>query len=168
MTKSIDPQSLIQEMALRIDSLDLDNPLIVGVHSGGVWVAEKLHELTANPNPISTLDISFYRDDFSRVGLNPEVRSSSMPLSVEDQTIILVDDVLHTGRTIRAGLNEIFSYGRPAKVVLAVLIDRSGRELPVQADISGMHMDLGDKENVKLTNVNNQLEIKFIKTGASA
>ena len=168
MTKSIDLQSLIHDMALRIDSLDLDNPLIVGVHSGGVWVAEKLHELTANPNPISTLDISFYRDDFSRVGLNPEVRSSSMPLSVEDQTIILVDDVLHTGRTIRAGLNEIFSYGRPAKVVLAVLIDRSGRELPVQADISGMHMDLGDKENVKLTNVNNQLEIKFIKTGASA
>jgi len=164
MVKHIDPDSLIQDMADRVDALQLPSPLIVGIHSGGVWVAERLHSLTGNVEELSALDISFYRDDFSRVGLNPEVRSSSIPVSVEDRNIILVDDVLHTGRTIRAGLNEIFSYGRPAKVILCVMIERSGRELPIQADIVGMHLDLGDNENVKLTNPDGKLEAGIFRT----
>ena len=164
MVKHIDPDSLIQDMADRVDALQLPSPLIVGIHSGGVWIAERLHSLTGNVEELSALDISFYRDDFSRVGLNPEVRSSSIPVSVEDRNIILVDDVLHTGRTIRAGLNEIFSYGRPARVVLCVMIERSGRELPIQADIVGMHLDLGDNENVKLTNPDGKLEAGIFRT----
>ena len=102
MVKHIDPDSLIQDMADRVDALQLPSPLIVGIHSGGVWIAERIHSQTANRDALSALDISFYRDDFSRVGLNPEVRSSSIPTSVEDRNIVLVDDVLHTGRTIRA------------------------------------------------------------------
>ena len=158
MVKHIEPESLIHDMAERVDALQLSAPLIVGIHTGGVWIAEKIHSLTGNRDALSALDISFYRDDFSRVGLNPEVRSSTIPVSVEDRNIVLVDDVLHTGRTIRAGLNEIFSYGRPAKVVLCVMIERSGRELPIQADIVGEHLDLGENENVKLTNRNGKLE----------
>ncbi len=83
---------------------------------------------------------------------------------MEDRNIVLVDDVLHTGRTIRAGLNEIFSYGRPAKVLLCVMIERSGRELPIQADIVGMHLDLGDNENVKLTRRDGKLEAGIFRT----
>jgi pyrimidine operon attenuation protein/uracil phosphoribosyltransferase len=96
------------------------------------------------------LDISFYRDDFSRIGMNPQVKPSELPTSVDDVQVVLVDDILHTGRTIRAALNEIFDYGRPASVTLVVLGERSGRELPIQADITGEHFQLAEHEHIKL------------------
>jgi len=123
---------------------------IIGIHSGGVWVAEEIHKMLANPNPLGSLNISFYRDDFTRIGLHPQVKPSDLPFSVDDKTIILVDDVLHSGRTIRAALNEIFDYGRPAKVVLAILVDRKGHELPIQPDVCGMELDLKKDEQIKL------------------
>ncbi len=126
-------------------------PIMIGIHSGGVWVAEKLHSQLNLKDPLGTIDISFYRDDFSRVGLNPTVRGTHLPTSIEDRHIILVDDVLHTGRTVRAALNELFAYGRPLSVTLAVLLERDGRELPIQADIAGIHMSLGSEHYVKLT-----------------
>ena len=125
-------------------------PLMVGIHSGGVWIAEALRELLPLEAPLGTLDISFYRDDFTRIGVNPQVRPSRLPTPIDDRHIILVDDVLYTGRTIRAALNEIFDYGRPASVLLAVLVDRNGRELPIQADVSGIQMDLPPHRQVKL------------------
>lgn len=123
---------------------------MVGVHTGGVWVARRLHELLNLTAPLGALDISFYRDDYTRVGINPQVKPSRLPTPLDDRHIVLVDDVLYTGRTVRAALNEIFDYGRPATVALAVLVERGGRELPIQADVVGMHLDLAPHQQVKL------------------
>jgi len=129
----------------------ISDACMVGIHTGGVWVAQRLHDLLGLGEPLGTLDISFYRDDFSRIGMHPQVKPSNLPFEVEDRHIILVDDVLYTGRTIRAALNEIYDYGRPASVLLAVLVDRGGRELPIQADVVGLQMQLGTDEQVKLS-----------------
>jgi len=126
-----------------------DAPLMVGVHTGGVWVARKVHQLLAVEALLGTLNINFYRDDFTRIGMHPMVTPSDL-FSVDDRHVVLIDDVLHTGRTIRAALNEIFDYGRPASVTLGVLVERSGREIPVQADAIGDSLDLADHEYVKL------------------
>jgi len=127
-----------------------DQPLMIGIHTGGVWVAEALHKRMNLKNPLGTLNISFYRDDFTRIGMHPQVLPSQIPGSVEGKHIILVDDVLYTGRTIRAAINEIFDYGRPGSITLATLIERDGRELPVQADVVGVHMKLEEHQQVKL------------------
>jgi pyrimidine operon attenuation protein/uracil phosphoribosyltransferase len=130
-------------------------PLMVGIHTGGVWIAEHLHRALGLAEPLGRLDISFYRDDFSRIGLHPQVRPSDLPVAVEDRHIILVDDVLQTGRTIRAALGILFDYGRPASVMLAVLVRRGGRELPIAADATGLdlkqELDLDPTLQVKLT-----------------
>ncbi|MEA3291968.1 MAG: bifunctional pyr operon transcriptional regulator/uracil phosphoribosyltransferase PyrR [Pseudomonadota bacterium] len=128
-----------------------ENPLLIGIHTGGVRVGKRLHRELELLEPMGTLDISFYRDDFSRIGLNPEVKASNLPVGVEDRNLLLVDDVLHTGRTIRAALEEIFSYGRPNSVTLVVLIDREGRELPIQADVAGQRIRLEPHEQIKLS-----------------
>ncbi len=128
----------------------LEEPLMVGIRTGGAWVAERLHERLSLSEPLGMLDIAFYRDDFSHLGIDPMVRPSHLPFDLDGRDIILVDDVLHTGRTIRAALNELFDYGRPASVKLAVLIDRSGRELPIQADVVGAELHLTQGEHIKL------------------
>ena len=144
-------EKLLLEMASRLEQDVRDNPVMLGIQTGGVWIAERLHKLLGLKTPLGHLNIAFYRDDFSRIGLHPRVTPSSLPFNVEDQHIILVDDVLHTGRTVRAALNEIFDYGRPARVTLVVLIERSGRELPVCADVIGKRMSLKPGEHVKLS-----------------
>lgn len=134
----------------KLQARHITQPLIIGIHSGGVWVARRLHQLLNIDEPMGELDISFYRDDFTRIGMNPQVKPSQLPANIDDRHIILVDDVLHTGRTIRAALNEIFDYGRPASVCLVALVERDGRELPIQADVVGKHLNLGTGEHVKL------------------
>ena len=109
------------------------NTVLVGIHSGGAWVARRLRELLGLEGEVGLIDVSFYRDDFGEKGLHPQVKPTSIPFDVEDRPIILVDDVLYTGRTTRAAINELFDYGRPASVSLVVLADRGGRELPVAA-----------------------------------
>ena len=140
------PEQLLAQLADKLHTelatRAIEQPLMVGIHTGGVWVANYLHQQLSLSEPLATLDISFYRDDFSRIGMNPKVKPSKLPPQVEDRHIILVDDVLHTGRTIRAAMNEIFDYGRPASISLICLIERSGRELPVQADIVGQQIEL--------------------------
>jgi len=126
-------------------------PAMVGIHTGGVWIAEHLHRQLKIDEPLGSLDISFYRDDFTRIGMNPVVQPSQLPFSIDNRHIILVDDVLHTGRTIRAALNELFDYGRPASIMLATLIERGGRELPIQANVVGRHVDLSPGEHIKLS-----------------
>ena len=147
-------ESLIDVMAGKIWTLlneqGISNPLMVGIRTGGVWVAERLHQELGLEEPLGTLDISFYRDDFTRIGMNPEVHPSDLPVPVDDRHIVLVDDVLHTGRTIRAALNEIFDYGRPASIILATLVDRPGRELPIQPDIVGLHPVLLADQHITL------------------
>jgi len=132
--------------------LDIDDrTAMVGIHTGGVWVAQALHGILAIQAPLGVLDISFYRDDFTRIGMNPQVKPSQLPFTLDDRNIILVDDVLHTGRTIRAAMNELFDYGRPASILLATLVERSGRELPIEANVVGLIMELGPGEQVKLS-----------------
>jgi len=126
-------------------------PRIVGIRTGGVVVAKALHEQLQLTEPHGELNISFYRDDFSRVGLHPQVGASEIPFSVDDEIIILVDDVLYSGRTIRAAMNEIFDYGRPERIILATLVSRKeGRELPVSADVTGADLSLEAHQNFKL------------------
>ncbi len=149
------PEELLTQLAQKLQALLIDkaivNPLMVGIHTGGVWVATALHQQLKIAEPLATLDISFYRDDFSRIGMNPKVKPSNLPPDVDDRHIILVDDVLHTGRTIRAAMNELFDYGRPASITLVCLIDRSGRELPLQADVVAEYVNLNKGEHIKLT-----------------
>ena len=155
MDEIANPDQLLEKLAADLkqllDERNIGDPLMVGIHTGGVWIANTLHAKLGLSQPLATLDISFYRDDFSRIGMNPKVKPSSLPPQVEDKHIILVDDVLQTGRTIRAAMNEIFDYGRPASITLVCLVDRSGRELPIQADIIGQHLQLGPKQHIKLS-----------------
>ena len=150
MTVTVDIDAAMTRMVEQLRPMLKRDPLMVGIHTGGVWVAERLHQLLEFKEPLGTLDISFYRDDFTRIGMNPQVRTSHLPVTVEDRHLILVDDVLHTGRTIRAALNEIFDYGRPASVMLACLIERGGRELPIEPQVVGEHIKLGKNQHVKL------------------
>lgn len=124
---------------------------LVGVHTGGVWLAQRLKADLKVPHEVGILDISFYRDDFSRSGLNPSVKPSSIAFDVEGADIVLVDDVLYTGRTVRAAMNELFDYGRPARIDLAVLIDRGGRELPVQPTVVGRVIEVPEQISVVLS-----------------
>lgn len=137
---------LRQEIAER----KLVEPVMIGIHTGGVWIAQKLHARLGLKEPLGLLNISFYRDDFSQMGMHPRVLPSSLPFNVEGRDILLIDDVLHTGRTIRAALNEIFDYGRPASVVLGVLIERDGRQIPIRADCSGIRWALLPGRRIKL------------------
>lgn len=153
MTETHDVATLIGQMADKLRQLlhiD-DRTVMVGIHTGGVWVARALHAKLGIREPLGELDISFYRDDFTRIGINPQVKPSHLPFSLDNRHIILVDDVLHTGRTIRAAMNELFDYGRPASITLAVLVERDGRELPIQANVVGLSMPLGPDEHVKLS-----------------
>lgn len=124
---------------------------LVGIHTGGVWVMDALIERLGRDIPRGVLDISFYRDDFSRIGLHPQVKPSSIPFDMEGRRILLIDDVLHTGRTIRAAMNVLFDYGRPAAIRLAVLLDRGGREMPICADFVAAYVELAEHENIALT-----------------
>ncbi len=133
---------------IRIDLSD--DAILVGIHTGGAWLAEELHRMLSLSTPLGMLDISFYRDDFERIGLHPEVKPSDIPFDVDGADILLVDDVLYTGRTVRAAINEIFDYGRPARIRLAVLVDRGGRELPIEARFTGIKLDLDENRMIDL------------------
>ena len=128
----------------------LVNPLMIGIRTGGVWVAEHIHQRLNIAEPLGLLDISFYRDDFSQIGVHPNVKPSRIPSQIEGRDIILVDDVFYTGRTVRAALNEIFDYGRPNQVVLAVLVERDGRQIPLSPDCFGARIELSFGQRIKL------------------
>jgi len=160
MTVAVNVEAALKHMTEELRPALARDPLMIGIYTGGTWVAEHLHRALGLKEPLGTLDISFYRDDFTRIGMNPQVKVSNLPVNVEGRHVILVDDVLHTGRTIRAAMNEIFDYGRPASVSLAVLIERPGRELPVEAQVVGQHMKLGKHQHVKLTGPE-KLELKI-------
>lgn len=138
-------QSELETLASRSDPL-----LMIGIRTGGVDVGRHLHDALKLEEPLGELNISFYRDDFSTIGLHPVVGPSQVPVSVEGRHIVLVDDVLSTGRTVRAAMNEIFDYGRPASITLTVLVQRTGHELPIRADIVGHALDVPDNEHVSI------------------
>jgi len=134
----------------RLYDKKIHDPVMIGIHTGGVWIAEQLHRQLTIQEPLGMLDISFYRDDFTRIGMNPRVKPSQIPFEVEDRHIILIDDVIQSGRTIRAAMNEIFDFGRPASITLVSLIERSGRELPIQPDVIGLEPPLDMNEHIRL------------------
>jgi pyrimidine operon attenuation protein/uracil phosphoribosyltransferase len=140
-----------EDLAGLLQARGIADPLMIGIHTGGVWVAERLHGQLELADPLGQLDISFYRDDFTRIGMHPQVRPSHLPVPVDDRHIVLVDDVLQTGRTIRAALNVLFDYGRPASALLATLAERDGRELPIEPNVVGLHARLEPGEQLKLT-----------------
>lgn len=145
------PEQLIAKMANDLSTLAQDkNVVMVGIHTGGAWVAKSLHEQLSLTNELGLLDISFYRDDFSQNGLHPKVKGSALP-DIENKTVILVDDVIMSGRTIRAAMNELFDYGRPEKIILACLLDVGHRQLPIQADVVGETIDRPANQRIKLT-----------------
>lgn len=123
---------------------------LIGIHTGGVWVAERVHQALKLQTPLASLDVSFYRDDYQARGLHRDVKRSEIPFEVEGRELVLVDDVLYTGRTIRAALNEIFDYGRPGSVRLAALVDRGGRELPIAAQFAGAALAIDPGRSVAL------------------
>lgn len=149
-----DPNALLDRLAARLVEVlaarAINDPRVVGIHTGGVWVAHELARRLRWAAPIGVLDISFHRDDFGRSGLNPAVRPSNLPWEIDGRDLVLIDDVLYTGRTVRAALNELFDWGRPAQVVLATLIERDGRELPIAADAVGACLEVGRGRLLKL------------------
>ncbi|HET8800282.1 MAG TPA: bifunctional pyr operon transcriptional regulator/uracil phosphoribosyltransferase PyrR [Marinobacter sp.] len=168
MTAQLEIDQLLDQLeaGLRriLEERGVDAPALIGIRTGGVWLADIMSKRLGLNEPYGELDISFYRDDFSRIGLNPRVTPSSLPFDTEGRDIILIDDVIMSGRTIRAAMNEIFDYGRPASIILATLIDLGARELPIQPDVSGRALVLESHQRVKLRGPE-PLRIELQETG---
>lgn len=158
-----DAEKLLADLAAQMRPQVTPDTALVGLHTGGVWLAQRLHTLLGLTQPAGSLDVSFYRDDYAKRGLSRDTRSSALPFDVEGRHLILVDDVLHTGRTIRAALNELFDYGRPAKVELAVLIDRGGRQLPVAPTYCATRLELAEGTRVKLAQEGERLALRLLQ-----
>ena len=135
-----DAETALAELAERMRPAVAHDAAFVGIYSGGAWLAERLAQMLPGNHALGFIDVSFYRDDFGRKGLKPEVKRTALPFEVEGASVVLVDDVLYTGRSVRAAINELFDFGRPARVELAVLVDRGGRELPVEATYAGARL----------------------------
>lgn len=148
----LDAEALYQQLAQQVKAglQGAPNAALVGIHSGGAWLAERLATELNLGERLGFIDVSFYRDDFSEKGLRSDVKPSQIPFDVEGATIVLIDDVLYTGRTTRAAINELFDYGRPARVLLAALVDRGGRELPIAADFLAETVELEKQQNLQL------------------
>jgi pyrimidine operon attenuation protein/uracil phosphoribosyltransferase len=151
---------------------------VVGIHTRGAVLAERLRGLLAQLSglevPLGTLDISFYRDDVAvrgqawmlPAGKQPEVRGTELPFALDEQTVVLVDDVLYTGRTIRAAIDALFDYGRPRRVQLAVLVDRGHRELPIRPDYVGKNIptSLPERVSVRVTERDGIDEVVLVRS----
>jgi pyrimidine operon attenuation protein/uracil phosphoribosyltransferase len=158
-----DPEALVRSMAEAMRGSISPDAGLVGIFTGGAWVAERLHRVLGLATPLGSLAVTLHRDDFGRIGLHRESRRSQIPFPVDGREIVLVDDILHTGRTIRAALNELYDFGRPRAVRLAVLADRGGRELPVAPDFLGAKVEVGPDEELVLSNDNGKLRLAAVK-----
>ena len=151
-TNQFDAEALYQALLgqVRAGLAGVPDAAIVGIHSGGAWLAARLAADLGLQARQGSIDVSFYRDDYARKGLHPDVKPTQIGFDVDRATIVLVDDVLYTGRTTRAAINVLFDYGRPARIMLAALADRGGRELPVAADFVGVTVTLAADESLAL------------------
>jgi pyrimidine operon attenuation protein/uracil phosphoribosyltransferase len=161
-----DPERLVGELAAQMRGRLAADAALVGIYTGGVWVAERLHRALGMAAPLGALAVTLHRDDFNRIGLHREARRSLIPFPVDGREVVLVDDVLYTGRTVRAALNELFDFGRPRAVRLAVLADRGGRELPVAADFVGAQVEVAANEELVLSNESGKLRLAAVKRPA--
>lgn len=147
-----DAEALCQQLAQKMQpSVDVAHTILVGIHTGGAWVATRLHALLELQTTPGVIDVSFYRDDYNQRGLHKGGGKSHLPFATEGAHLIIVDDVLYTGRTLRAAMNELFDYGRPDKIELAVLVDRGGRELPIAPTYCAQTITLPAAQMLALT-----------------
>jgi pyrimidine operon attenuation protein/uracil phosphoribosyltransferase len=158
-----DPEQLVLALAEQMRGRISADAGLVGIYTGGAWVAERLHRALGLSVPLGVLAVTLHRDDFGRIGLHRESRRSQIPFPVDGREVILVDDVLHTGRTIRAAINELSDFGRPSAVRLAVLADRGGREMPVAADFKGAFVEVAGDEELVLSNESGKLRLAAVK-----
>ena len=158
-----DAESLVRAMAEQMRGKIAPDAALIGIYTGGAWIAERLHRALGLAAPLGFLAVTLHRDDFGRIGLHRESRRSQIPFPVDGREVILVDDVLHTGRTIRAALNELFDFGRPRAVRLAVLAARDGRELPICPEFLGERIDVEADEDLVLSNENGRLRLAAVK-----
>ena len=150
MTLSLDAEALYADLRGRIRGLVTDDTVIVGIWSGGAWLAERLHRDLNRPGEHGVISSALHRDDFGSRGMSAAADHTRLPFEVEGRDILLVDDVLFTGRTVRAVVNELYDFGRPARVSLAVLVDRGGRELPIEAAASAARVVLRAEQRLSL------------------
>jgi len=146
---ALDAEALYREMLRGVQLICRAETRLVGITSGGAWLAERLQRDLKLPGQAGTISSAMHRDDFAQRGLSSGGQTL-LPFDVNGADILVLDDVLYTGRTIRAVINELFDYGRPASVKLAVLVDRGGRELPVQADFAAARVALGENQSLAL------------------
>ncbi|MEO7742277.1 MAG: bifunctional pyr operon transcriptional regulator/uracil phosphoribosyltransferase PyrR [Usitatibacter sp.] len=158
-----DPEALVRTLADEMRGRLSPEAGLVGIYTGGAWVAERLHRALGLAVPLGVIAVTLHRDDFGRIGLHREARRSQIPFPVDGREVVLVDDVLYTGRTVRAAVNELFDFGRPKAVRLAVLADRGGRELPVGADFTGAKVEMARDEELVLSNDNGKLRFAAVK-----
>lgn len=151
LATQLDAEAMFSALVDAMRSAVPERAAFVGVYSGGAWLAERLAQAIPGNHPVGFVDVSFYRDDLSRAGLKTNVRATQLPFPVEGADIVLIDDVLFTGRSIRAAINTLFDYGRPRSIQLAVLADRGGRELPIAADYCGGDVVVPADEMLELT-----------------
>ena len=146
-----DAEAALTALVDRMHGVVARDAAFVGIYSGGAWIAERLAQRLPGPHRIGFIDVSYYRDDYALSGLKPNTRRTSLPFDVEGSTIVLVDDVLYTGRSVRAAINELFDFGRPERIELAVLIDRGGRELPIEPTYSGARLAVARELSIVLS-----------------
>ncbi|WP_075793273.1 bifunctional pyr operon transcriptional regulator/uracil phosphoribosyltransferase PyrR [Massilia putida] len=159
-----DAEALYRDLLAQVRAglSDVPDAAIVGIHSGGAWLAERLAADLGLQARLGFIDVSFYRDDYARKGLHPDVKPTRIEFNVDGATIVLVDDVLYTGRTVRAAINVLFDFGRPQRIMLAALADRGGRELPVAADFVGAYARLAPGRSLALSrDASGQLSLKI-------
>jgi len=137
-----DAEKLCAQLAKELRPLVGPKTAMVGLYTGGAWLAERLHQMLNLKNPLGLMDIAFYRDDYAARGLKHDPKRTKIPFDVNGAELLLVDDVLYSGRTVRAAMNELFDYGRPASIALVVLADRGGRQLPICAQHVGARVDV--------------------------
>jgi pyrimidine operon attenuation protein / uracil phosphoribosyltransferase len=145
------PEILLDNITAKIIAMIQPETAIVGIHSGGVWLMKRILAELKQEVPNGTLDAALYRDDFAQRGLKNQSQAANIPFDVQGKHIILIDDIFYTGRTTRAAVNELFDFGRPASVTLAVLINRGGAELPIQPQIVGANIPLTSNQRLQLS-----------------
>ena len=137
-----DAEKLCDELVAELKPRIGPKSAMVGLYTGGAWLAERLHQLLGMKAPLGLMDIAFYRDDYAARGLKHDPKRTRIPFDVNGCELLLVDDVLYSGRTVRAAMNELFDYGRPASISLVVLVDRGGRQLPICAQHVGARIEV--------------------------
>ncbi len=147
--------SMAQQLKQYLSTKQIQEFHFVGIRTGGVWVAKEVMKCMGLELSIGELDISFYRDDFTKIGLNPTVAPSNLPFETEGKHLVLFDDVLMSGRTVRAAMNELFDYGRPASITFAVLVDIGRPELPIAPHVTGANLTLEPQQRIKLIGPDN-------------